>query len=219
MAEILSSDRVFIAGQTGSGKTTLAKVLCAPLRRLIVLDSKDELTDWNLEEWDDETREALLKGEEVRVRVIRPLGAEGLPIWEDAFQFAMTIGNVTVYVDEAYNVLGGLGAKASIWITEVWTRGRSYGVGGWVSAQRPSWIPGFWISEAQHRFCFRLDLLKDRKSMAENGMGEQVLDPIPETDEHGFWYRGKGMHTSQYIPDLFATAPAPRAPRLKAQEA
>jgi DNA helicase HerA-like ATPase len=191
---IKSNERVVVAGQTGSGKTYLSKYLTNDLRRAIFLDSKDELGDWNVVPFDDDAKEELLKGEDVRARVLPPVGQKEDKYWEEAFEFALTVGNITLFIDEAFAVF----PNAVSWSPmqrAVWTRGRSLGVGAVVCTQRPSGIPLFIISEAQHQFCFYLQLEDDRKRMAQY-MGPRVLETPP--DEHGFYYHHTREETVYY---------------------
>lgn len=176
-------DRVFIAGKTGSGKTYLAKYISRRIPRLIVLDSKGTLADWNLEPWDWQAKLKLRRGEPVRARVVYDVQKES-ETWIEAMEAAYEAGNCTVYIDEVYSIVEP-GSKPPSIMWGLWTRGRELKVGAWASTQRPVSVPLFTISEAEHYFCFRLTLDEDRKRMA-GYMGPQVIQPV--TDIHGFWY-------------------------------
>lgn len=199
MTQILSNERVIIAGKTRSGKTTLAKELTKSIRRLLILDSKGTLGGWNGEEWSEENRERLVKGENVRVRIVPEINQDPGTLWEEAFSFAFTIGNCTIYLDEAFAIFENANT-ATPTAKAIWTRGAEFGIGAWASTQRPSGIPLFLISEAEHYFCFRLTLAKDRERMSEF-MGEEVVQPI--RDKHGFWYYGVDDDRPAYWPDYW----------------
>lgn len=208
--KIRTDDRVICVGQTGSGKTKAMQYMTRSLRRLIVIDPKDELHDWNLTDWNEDAKERLLDGEGIRVRSVAPMGladSETQEFYESIFRAAIVAQNCVIYVDEFYAVVPP-GQRPPPWCSAVWTRGRSLGVGGWASTQRPSWVPTFIISEAQHKFCFRLEMETDRKKMA-GIMGDDVLTPIPAADPHGFYYRSIGTDRPVYEHQLDLKQPAP----------
>ncbi len=215
MATIRTDERVFICGKTGSGKTTLAKYLTAPVPRLIVLDSKGTLADWGLSEWNDESRQKFLEGERARVRVLAPLDDDSDPgeFWNDVFRFAFDAGNVTIYIDELFAIVEP-GARAPSYMSACYTRGREFGIGVWASTQRPSWVPLFTMSEAEHYFMFRLTLAKDRQTMAAF-MTEEVEQPIRES--HGFYYMAAAADAPRYIPQLDISSKAAPHARVRAQ--
>jgi DNA helicase HerA-like ATPase len=207
---IKSYERVFFCGRTGSGKTFAAKHICARLPRLVVLDPKGTLTDWNLEPWDRETRRLLRQGYPVRARVVVPFGADATEIWEEAFYAVYSGGNCTLYIDEVYGVVEP-GSKPPSGLTAIWTRGRELKVGGFASSQRPTWVPLFILSEADHLFTFRLSLEEDRRRMAAF-MGPEVEGVI--RDLHGVYYSHATWDRPLYVPELpfRVPAPAPRTP-------
>ena len=75
--------------------------------------------------------------------------------------------------------------RASRILKNVYTRGREFGIGMWASAQRPSLIPLFAISESNHLFIFRLNMEEDRRRLASFA-GDRVMNPI--RDPHGFYH-------------------------------
>jgi energy-coupling factor transporter ATP-binding protein EcfA2 len=217
---IKSSDRVFIAGKTGSGKTFLARHLTRKLPRLVVLDGKGSLSDWNLIPWDGNTRRALIAGEPVRSRVTAPLKGDVKEFWETVLGLCYFAGDLTIYIDEVYAITPpNTNPGPNLWAC--YTRGREFGVGVWSSTQRPVWIPLISMSEAEHYFCFRLNLGEDRKRLSAF-MGEPVLTPIP--DEHGFYYSraewDKPIYKTKLTPgetipvEINKPAPNPNRPEL-----
>lgn len=179
-----SDERVLICGKTGSGKTFLARYVTRSLSRLVVLDGKGTLSDWNLAPYDGDARRALMQNEPIRTRVIAPLGVDNADFWDEVLRVCFVSGNVTIYIDELYAVAPP-NTRASNVLWSCYTRGRELGVGVWSSTQRPVWIPLFALSEAEHFFMFRLQLNDDRARMSEF-MGADVLIPI--RDLHGFYY-------------------------------
>jgi energy-coupling factor transporter ATP-binding protein EcfA2 len=196
---IKSNDRVFIAGQTGSGKTTAARHLLRLADRLIVIDPKYELggPEWNLVDSDRSNMRDLENGKAARLRFTPP---PDMPedFYKSIFLFAQDAGNVIIYIDEMYAVFPG-GTRATDPLTMIWTRGRSLGVGTWGATQRPTWVPLFSMSEAQHYFSFRLMLNEDRARMASM-MGPEVEGTIK--DQYGFWYRDIREPGPKYFKEL-----------------
>lgn len=184
-AVIQPNQRVFITGKTGSGKTYLARRLLSSARRLVVIDSKGQLDDWNLEAWDNQSRRNLRERAEVRVRVMLPAGQDPDRFWSDVLSEAYEAGDLFLYIDEVYLMDVG---KATRWaLRAIWTTGRSYGIGAIAVSQRPRDIPRFLITEAEHFFMFRLVIFDDLKYMSDI-MTEAVRVGVNPKDKYGFWY-------------------------------
>lgn len=195
--EIRARDRVLITGKTGSGKTWLAGKLLAPISRLVVIDPKANLTEWNLIEPRAQDWRRLEKGYPVgRFRIVPPVTDNPEAWYEELFERLYAIANVTIYIDEAYAVCPP-GSKPGKWLSALYTRGRERKIGVWAATQRPLWIPLFLISEADWLIMFRLNLSDDRKRMSQI-MGDEVIDKIP--DPHGFWLYGVENDEPEYFP-------------------
>jgi hypothetical protein len=195
--KILSNDRVFICGKTRSGKTTLLRYLASTLRRMMLLDSKGTLTDWDTVDATDKTIKQFIAGDDLRLRFVAPIGAES-EYWQNACEVALLAGDTVVIVDEIYMIVEP-GARPSPQFAALWTRGAEFGIGAWGSSQRPTFIPGFCISEAEHVFCFRLNKASDRARVADFA-GDALLTPVP--DYHGFYYWSQVSDRLEYIKDL-----------------
>jgi energy-coupling factor transporter ATP-binding protein EcfA2 len=179
-----SNERVLLCGKTGSGKTYLARYITRPLKRLVVLDGKGTLGEWGLEAWNSKTMRDLRRGDNVRLRALPPIGTNFLEYWEEVISACFQAGNVTIYIDELYAVCPpNKNPSDALW--SAYTRGRELGVGVWSATQRPVWIPLFALSEAEHFFVFRLQLMDDKSRLAAF-MGNSVLQSIK--DPHGFYY-------------------------------
>jgi DNA helicase HerA-like ATPase len=182
--KIHSNDRVLLAGKTGSGKTWLAEHLLNRVDRLVVIDPKDRLTHWRLDVPSERDWRDFDRGEAGRFRLVSPIQDNTQAWYEDQFARLYTVGNLIVYIDEAYGVLDKPGARPGKWLSAMYTRGRELGIGTWAATQRPSWIPGFLMSEADILIVFRLNMPDDRKKLAEIG-GEALSRRVPDT--HGFY--------------------------------
>lgn len=197
--KIRSDERVFIAGKTGSGKTVLARQMLARTTRLIVIDPKARLDNWDTEDYDAVSRDAIRRGERIRVRVLLPIEEDIQPFVDEVIKLAYSAGNIVVYIDEVYGIIDP-GDKPTKWLTALYTRGREQEVGVVAVSQRPAWVPLFMMSEADHFFSFRLNIPEDRKRMMEvTGMTE-VVKPI--YDIHGFYYYHNGAREAQYVERL-----------------
>ena len=190
--QIKSNDRVTLVGQTGSGKTYLAKRLIAPLRRVLVLDAKDELDDWNTLEFSHKTMRMIERSGEFRLRFVPAPGEQWR--YEELFERAYYAGNVTVYIDELTDVVPH-GTRPGIYLASLYQRGRALGIGVYACTQRPAWVPLFTLSEAQWLIVFRLRLEVDRKRMASI-VGEQVLQPV--RDRFGFYIAHQSWSEPRY---------------------
>jgi energy-coupling factor transporter ATP-binding protein EcfA2 len=191
-----SNERVFICGKTGSGKTFLARHLTRNLKRMIVLDGKGTLTDWDLQPWDRYARDLLKNQDPVRARVLWDIGQDPDEFWSDVMTQCYSAGDCTLYIDEVYAIVPPMTKVPDI-LWALYTRGRELGIGVWAATQRPKNVPMVCMSEAEHYFSFRLMLEDDRSRMSEF-MGPDVQAPI--ADEHGFYYMRPEWDRPRYIP-------------------
>ena len=184
---------------TGSGKTYLSRFLTRSLSRLVVIDTKGTLKDWNTEDWNLTTRSKLRNNEPVRIRIVPPWEVKNVgEFLDDIILKCYQSQNVTVYIDEIYGVVPER-QEASPLLKSLYTRGRELGIGVYTASQRPSWLPLVAITESEHFFSFYLQLLEDRKRMAAF-MGEEVLTIAP--DQYGFYYHRTGTRFTNYFSRL-----------------
>jgi hypothetical protein len=160
---------------------------------MIAIDLDGALDDYGFDDPSGGTARRLENGQPVRVR-LQEIG-QALSYLETALES----GGCIIYIDEVYAVLEQTKRGGPEAVNAIWTRGRKRNVGGWVSSQRPTWLPLTLISEADWYFCFRLTLEEDRKRMS-SFMGQEVMNPI--TDKHGFFVANAGWETPDYYRKL-----------------
>lgn len=182
------TDRATFVGQTGSGKTTLAEMLCSQRDFVVAYDPKGRL-DWD--GYHLHTSLGSLVADRHPRLIYRPTYDE----LEDArtgsgeladqfFEWIYRRERTTLYVDELYSIARGdnfphhYGACL--------TRGRELDIETWTATQRPSFIPGIVLSEAEHLYIFTLKLGRDRVKMeAETGIPAEAIRALPK---HAFFY-------------------------------
>lgn len=212
-------DRAAIVGATGSGKTTLARFLIedANKRHSIVYDPKISTA---IDEWLYEPHEPYYNFEQLQEAkqprlIYRPNYRESLdPYAQDAFfQWIYERRWTRVYVDEAYALLGG--SSPSFHLQACLSRGRERGISTIVATQRPKRIPLITLSEAEHFYIFRLNLLEDRIRVYEL----TGVDPMEQTtlERFEFFYYNAlwGERSSRLRLNL---AGAPRQPINRSDE-
>lgn len=215
--EIPPNGRVFISGKTGSGKTYLAKRLLRDVRRLVVMDIKNNLADdMQLVPATKRNWRRFLRGDDMRLQVTSPMLATSgfASFYDEEFRRAFFAADLIVYIDEIYGITQGSNAL-SPFFTALYTRGReavidekknrivSGNIGVVACAQRPSRIPMFCMTESEHFFIFRLTDPDDRKRLSEY-TGEVVREPIP--DPHGFYYYSHDIEKPVYVSELPETS-------------
>jgi len=200
MPQIASNERVAAFGKTRSGKTWLMRDLSKNLNRFWLLDSKGTLTNWNTQDANERALDKFAAGEKMRLRFVPPL--EGIAdFWAGVFDTALQIGNLTLYVDEMYDVVEP-GTKSPDKLRACWTRGAEFGIGAWSASQRPVFIPQFVISESEHIFVFRLPKFEDRQKIQSNWQGGDLPNV---KDRHGFFY----YHVESDAPIYYSQLGAP----------
>jgi hypothetical protein len=166
-------ERALIVGQTGSGKTAFAVWLLDKLETspFVIYDTKEEPKFSAMpnsvvaERW--EHVNDLLPDPQFDYVIFRPdphLQADKRALDDLLYRHWRDHRNVGAYIDEMYSFAEGVRPGAGI--TALLTKGRSRGNTTIMSTQRPSWIPGFCITEAQKYFLFHQADLKDKKRIA-----------------------------------------------------
>lgn len=198
MATILPEhgERGLIVGQTGSGKTAFAVWLLARLDTSpwIIYDTKEEpkfsamphsvVTD----EWGNIGE--LVNDPQHDYVVFRPdphLQADKRALDDLLYRHWRDHRNTGAYIDEMYSFADA--GRPGAGITALLTKGRSRGNTTIMSTQRPSWIPGFCITEAQKYFLFHQADRNDKKRLSAV---VPEYDKSPRLPKHHFHFFNQG---------------------------
>jgi len=186
-------------GKTGSGKTTTTVELLRVIRvryPIVIIDTKGERAFDRLGgHVVTDPRKLTLSS----LEIYRPEGAMNTaPLLDSVLDAIYQEGrSLYVYIDELYNVSGGI--RPRLGLSNILMRGRERTVHGrqvrlslLQSTQRPSWIPGICFTESTHFYCHRLQTRKDRKTIADH-LGEELVEA--KLTGHEFFY---------YTPELDA---------------
>jgi hypothetical protein len=206
------NSRSIIVGKTGSGKTHLSIHMLKDVKRLVVIDTKDNLADeMNLEPDTKSNWNKFLRGKDIRLQVRPPMASTSdfIPYYERAFRKVFYGSDCVLYIDELYNVTSG-GNFLPYYFTSIYTRGRqakydkrgnviSGNIGVIACVQRPMHLPQFCMTESEHFFVFQLQSPDDRKRIADF-TSPLIKDPIQ--DEHGFWYYETRSNDPVYVKEL-----------------
>ena len=182
-------DRATLIGATGTGKTTLARFLVEDKykRNSVVYDNKpsDAIARWKDTQNIYYSFDMVQEAEEERLIYTPPL-AETLDAQKQDNFFAWIYERryTRLYLDEA-NALRG-GTNPSYHLQACLCRGRERGISVITGTQRPARVPLILMSEAEHFYIFRLNLLVDRQRVFEmTGIG---VDEQTDLAQFEFYY-------------------------------
>ena len=158
-------ERGAICGPSGCGKSELARHMLPPTGRLVILDPK-RLFDYKVGVRIYDRADKLVKARDERV-MYRPREAEfrDLEAYDKVLKFAYDQGDTFVYVDDMQGIMNR--SQYPVYVQLISQMGRQKKVPLLVSFQRPSWIPGFLMSEANRHYAFRCLLPSDVKKLSE----------------------------------------------------
>lgn len=200
--KINTDEHVFIAGKTGSGKSWVAEIYLAGMPNVIKLDTKGEYYErrrkrevlWRgLEEGRDyevffhlSDLENMTTNKAIYVPHEDELNQD---FYESLMQWVYKRENTILWIDELMEVAPSA-HKYPPALKALYTRGRSKNAVVWSCTQRPSDIPAITFANSTHYFIFALNLVSDRKKVAEGtGQPEFLTPPVG----HEFLYYKQGM--------------------------
>lgn len=194
-----SNDRGTLVGMTGTGKSTLARVLLADKRNLIVTDPKhcfETAQDSIIVEKIGEVYQASTdrrvteKGFAIIYRPsITELNREGMDV---LYKWIFERQNTFVYNDELAAMIPGP-LNYPLHLRAIHTQGRMRNIGVLEGTQRPSGIPQWVYSETDHWYKFPLQTPDDQDRMGDY-MGANVKEPktypmeTVHASKHTFFY-------------------------------
>ena len=171
-------DRAVIIGQTGVGKTFLAEYLLQRRPRVWVFDWKGFIK-WKKYQVVRSIKDLLETDYPYVIFKVRETELEDFDLFNHFFKAAFLTGDLTVYVDEVTGV-----TKNQViprYYKALLVQGRERGIGVISSTQRPSFIPGFVMSETEHSFIFYLKMGGDKEKVEEmTGIAEERIAALPK---------------------------------------
>jgi len=199
---LANGQRGLLAGKTGTGKTFGALFLLRHTQGpIVILDSKIEPAFDTAFPPADITHQDGLTGSygPQRIRIVRPAPHElikpaVLDAWLMQFDYP-----VTIFIDELYQIHSP-GGRAGPGLVGLLTRGRSKGVNVLMATQRPRFISGFCLTEADKYYVYWLSKPADRKVLAEATVPEIMQQPPP----YHFWFYSQGSRAAT----LYTPVPA-----------
>lgn len=187
-----NNQRLLIVGATGTGKTTLAKELMRGYPSVLVIDPKctyDPKDDRykmvrspsQLRWWGRFSNKKFFH--------YRPdHDHQTVADYDEVYRWAYGRRDIHVYTDETYLTMRG--TMSPDYQRAVITCGRELGVGATFATQRPSGVDLRIYTESEHKICFYLANVDDRRRMREE-MGDVVMtDPVIASggEQYAFWY-------------------------------
>ena len=182
-------DRATLIGATGTGKTTLARFLVEDKykRNSVVYNNKpsDAVDKWIQTQQMFYNFDDLEYTEANRIIYTPPVKESLNADLQDRFFDWIYYRRFTrLYVDEA-NALRG-GTNPSYYLQACICRGRERGIGVITGTQRPYRVPIILMSEAEHFYIFRLNMLVDRQRVYElTGIS---VDEQTDLEQYEFFY-------------------------------
>ena len=178
-------ERAVIIGQTGSGKTTFARYLLERLETvpIVIYDTKEEpkfdALPASIIARDIRQVIKCIDMPDIDHVVFRPdVSLLNRPDELDKlllFHYEHMRG-VNAYIDELYTFHKS--GQCGPGLVALYTRGRSRGITTIASTQRPRWVSGFALSEAQQFFVFHLNKKDDRRTVSDaSGMPDYENPP------------------------------------------
>lgn len=182
-----SGEHVSFIGPTGSGKTTFAYQLLqevsTPKLQGIVLVMKPR--DKTATDWNKTLNYKIVRNWPPPLSVWEPKKPPGFTLWprftykprEDNLAHSEIFercildsyqkGNRILFADEVYGLANEMDLEEEL--KALWMRGRSMGCGLWAATQKPTHVPLWMYSQAQHLFLHNDPDARARKRFGEIG--------------------------------------------------
>jgi hypothetical protein len=188
-----TGERALIVGQTGSGKSAFLiwLLMRVPMSPVIIYETKEEP---KFEHFPGvvfcQTEEQLADAyhnQNADYIVMQPdidTCSNPTALDELLYTHYMQFPNSVCAIDELFMFHNS--GRHGRGLLGLYTRGRSRGITTIACTQRPAWISGFAISEAQKYFAFYLEMVNDKKKL------KPALVDLPDPAKHGFYYWESG---------------------------
>ena len=161
MIEIKSNERVTVVGKTGSGKSYLVKKLITKFDKVLFFDPKFEHGELEGNVTHN-LRDTIKLMQQPKFFIIYQPQSITPEIFNCLCKQVYSRGNMVLVMDE---VLRLCQYRVEEWHDRIIRMGRIRGIGLWHLTQRPTYIDGFVLSEAEHFFLFKMQLETDRKKL------------------------------------------------------
>jgi energy-coupling factor transporter ATP-binding protein EcfA2 len=186
-------ERALIVGQTGSGKSAFLiwLLMRVPMSPVIIYETKEEPKFQHLpgvvfvqtpedlyNAYHDQAADYIVMQPDIDT-CSNPTMLDEL-LYTHYNQFP----NSVCAIDELYMFHNS--GRHGRGLLGLYTRGRSRGITTISCTQRPAWISGFAISEAQKYYAFYLEMMNDKKKIKP-----QLVD-LPDPPKYGFYYWESG---------------------------
>lgn len=199
--EIKRHQRAIVVGRTGSGKTTFSKSVITQFPFVVAMDPKGRFNlPWGrIAQSPDQLYR--MEPRPFEPQIYRPERRyyRDQEAWNSVFDLVYRRQNTTLYVDEVEGVIDA--PRVPDAYEDCISRGRELNIRVISCNQRPTLIPLRLLTEADHYVMYRLQWEDDVKRMATL-MGKEVLEPLPLTEEHAFYYYRVGGKVSKHVLNL-----------------
>ncbi len=183
--------RVFLSGRTGTGKSYLARWLAerSKSQPWIILNPKntEAFKDFGVKVYKIDMKkiiDLLRKGQNVNL-IPDPIYCDADTLDAIIFDLCNSLKNFGIIIDEAYTLHKG--GRCGVGLTALLTRGRELKQSCIMCAQRPAWLSGFCISEADYIASLRLTIEEDRIRIAK-ASGYAEFQDLNLGEHDWIWY-------------------------------
>ena len=182
-------ERGAIIGRTGTGKSFLARHLLPTRGALAIIDPKRGFDVPKVPVF--ENAKEIIRRKPPRF-IYRPNAEHMTDIaaYDAVYKYCYERGEITVYTDDVVGIMER--QRFPHYLQVCYQMGRAKNVAMLSAFQRPSWLPGFMMSEANRLYVFPLSYPADKKKVSEMvpGYAPDSIRPTSDIKDrlHSFWF-------------------------------